>query len=140
MFSLPTAVYDRAWLVIYITYLTVFTVVPVYVVVSERLPFLSSVIVVCEQLRFFMKVYAFVRENAPRALSYKAKSEGVSAAVVRCPDFGRYLYFLFSPTLVYRDDYPRSGLLCHVFVMRVCPWDVSFAILIPMKVDSITST
>jgi len=24
-----------------------------------------------------------------------------------CPDFSKYLYFLFVPTLVYRDDYPR---------------------------------
>ena len=24
-----------------------------------------------------------------------------------CPDFSKYLYFLFAPTLVYRDVYPR---------------------------------
>jgi hypothetical protein len=24
-----------------------------------------------------------------------------------CPDFSNYLYFLFAPTLVYRDNYPR---------------------------------
>ena len=24
-----------------------------------------------------------------------------------CPDFSKYLYFLFAPTLVYRDTYPR---------------------------------
>lgn len=25
-----------------------------------------------------------------------------------CPNFSNYLYFLFAPTLVYRDNYPRS--------------------------------
>jgi hypothetical protein len=24
-----------------------------------------------------------------------------------CPPFSKYLYFLFAPTLVYRDNYPR---------------------------------
>jgi hypothetical protein len=24
-----------------------------------------------------------------------------------CPDFSNYLYFLFAPTLVYKDNYPR---------------------------------
>jgi hypothetical protein len=24
-----------------------------------------------------------------------------------CPDFSKYLYFLFAPTLIYRDNYPR---------------------------------
>ena len=26
-----------------------------------------------------------------------------------CPDFTCYLYFLFAPTLVYRDEYPRNS-------------------------------
>jgi len=24
-----------------------------------------------------------------------------------CPDFSNYLYFLFAPTFIYRDSYPR---------------------------------
>jgi hypothetical protein len=34
--------------------------------------------------------------------------------VVICPcvcqtELGRFIYFLFAPTLIYRDNYPRSG-------------------------------
>ena len=25
----------------------------------------------------------------------------------KCPGFSKYLYFLFAPTLVYKDNYPR---------------------------------
>ena len=47
-----------------------------------------------------MKGHSFIRENAPRVLSTEEKSlEGF--------DFSRYLYFLFAPTLIYRDEYPR---------------------------------
>ena len=31
--------------------------------------------------------------------------------------FTQYLYFLFSPTLLYRDSYPRYGWVC------VCVWE-----------------
>ena len=66
-----------------------------------------------------MKTYAFVRENAPTAVKYSkitrqggtpsdlkrfAKEEGIDGP---CPDFGKYLYFLFAPTLIYRHRYPR---------------------------------
>ena len=34
-----------------------------------------------------------------------------------CPDFSKYLYFLFAPTLVYRDSYPR-------YVSFLCLWSV----------------
>jgi len=49
-------------------------------------------------------------------LSCRADSSAVSLYVVDddagdqylpCPDFSKYLYFLFAPTLVYRDVYPR---------------------------------
>jgi hypothetical protein len=53
-----------------------------------------------------MKTYAFVRSNTPRALAYKPhKSDDKEISV--CPDFSKYLYFLFVPTLVYRDSYPQ---------------------------------
>ena len=28
----------------------------------------------------------------------------------KCPGFSKYLYFLFAPTLVYKDNYPRYSL------------------------------
>eukprot|EP00058_Branchiostoma_floridae_P020694 XP_002606184.1 hypothetical protein BRAFLDRAFT_115379 [Branchiostoma floridae] len=53
-----------------------------------------------------MKVHSFVRENAPKVL----KTKGVDGPKqhVMCPDFSKYLYFLFAPTLVYRDEYPGT--------------------------------
>lgn len=68
-----------------------------------------------------MKSYAFVRSNIPRALSCTMQnSEKDSSSDVDdncdptaqsltspCPSFSNYLYFLFAPTLVYRDNYPR---------------------------------
>ncbi len=29
--------------------------------------------------------------------------------IVLCPNFSSYLYFIFAPTLVYRDNYPRTS-------------------------------
>ena len=66
-----------------------------------------------------MKSYAFVRSNIPRALSSnfnfdkeslsdgEETSEINNSSVLPCPDFSSYLYFLFAPTLVYKDNYPR---------------------------------
>ncbi|ESN97515.1 hypothetical protein HELRODRAFT_114186 [Helobdella robusta] len=51
-----------------------------------------------------MKAHSFVRENAPKVLRHKSTES--SGAL--CPDFTKYLYFLFAPTLLYRDEYPRS--------------------------------
>lgn len=47
-----------------------------------------------------MKAHSFVRENAPRVLhADKTIDDGLN--------FSRYLYFLFAPTLIYKDEYPR---------------------------------
>ena len=38
----------------------------------------------------------------------KLKEEQVNEKKL-CPDFSNYLYFLFAPTFVYRDNYPRNS-------------------------------
>ncbi|MEE6495778.1 hypothetical protein FKM82_002146 [Ascaphus truei] len=59
------------------------------------------------QVRLMMKAHSFVRENVPRVLSFtKEKS-----SVVPVPQVTQYLYFLFAPTLIYRDSYPRNPLI-----------------------------
>ena len=70
-----------------------------------------------------MKSYAFVRTNIPRALACNFNFEkennqsdneeitSDSPFVPPCPDFSNYLFFLFAPTLVYKDNYPRYGYL-----------------------------
>ncbi|NWH49479.1 SOAT1 acyltransferase, partial [Fregata magnificens] len=56
------------------------------------------------QVRLVMKAHSFVRENVPRVLSsVKDKS-----STVPIPRISQYLYFLFAPTLIYRDNYPSQ--------------------------------
>lgn len=59
-----------------------------------------------------MKEYAFIRSNAPRVVSYKAHSE----KVLRVPPCEKFVYFLFAPTMVYKDDYPRTARVRWNFV------------------------
>ncbi|XP_006754568.1 PREDICTED: sterol O-acyltransferase 1 isoform X1 [Myotis davidii] len=77
---------------------------PTYAVLAYTLPPASRSIVIFEQIRMIMKVHSFVRENVPRVLtSAKEKSRTVPV-----PTVSQYLYFLFAPTLIYRDNYPRT--------------------------------
>lgn len=117
--------YDLIWLSVFIAYLSGFIVGPAYMVINNSLPPASAMIVLMEQLRLLMKTYAFVRSNIPRALengekqinndlnvSRKSNDESIDETddeKVLCPDFSKYLYFLFAPTLVYRDNYPRTS-------------------------------
>ncbi len=36
-----------------------------------------------------------------------------------CPDYSQYLYFLFAPTLLYRDQYPRNTTIQWKFVLEM---------------------
>ncbi|NXU58826.1 SOAT1 acyltransferase, partial [Turnix velox] len=56
------------------------------------------------QVRLVMKAHSFVRENVPRVLSSVKDKSGT----VPIPRISQYLYFLFAPTLIYRDNYPRN--------------------------------
>ncbi|KAK7447324.1 hypothetical protein BaRGS_00040209 [Batillaria attramentaria] len=97
--------YDGLWLLLFILYQTAFLALPVKYVVDNDLPPASCVVITCEQLRLIMKTHAFIRENAQKVLSQKKDDDDESD---ECPDFSKYLYFLFAPTLVYRDNYPRT--------------------------------
>uniref|UniRef100_A0A8C2XC40 Sterol O-acyltransferase 2 n=1 Tax=Cyclopterus lumpus TaxID=8103 RepID=A0A8C2XC40_CYCLU len=77
---------------------------PIYVAVHYQLPPASRLIVILEQIRFLMKSYSFMRETAPVIMKNTPK-EGESP---RSPTFSSYLYFLFCPTLIYRESYPRN--------------------------------
>uniref|UniRef100_UPI0037E93E33 sterol O-acyltransferase 2 n=1 Tax=Semicossyphus pulcher TaxID=241346 RepID=UPI0037E93E33 len=76
---------------------------PVHVVVQNQLPPASRFIVILEQIRFLMKSYSFIRETAPVIMKNTPK-EGE-----RFPTLSSYLYFLFCPTLIYRESYPRNS-------------------------------
>uniref|UniRef100_A0A8C9ZP41 O-acyltransferase n=1 Tax=Sander lucioperca TaxID=283035 RepID=A0A8C9ZP41_SANLU len=77
---------------------------PIYVAVHYQLPPASRFIVILEQIRFLMKSYSFMRETVPVIMKNPAK-EGESP---RFPTLSSYLYFLFCPTLIYRESYPRN--------------------------------
>uniref|UniRef100_A0A3Q3QJC4 O-acyltransferase n=1 Tax=Monopterus albus TaxID=43700 RepID=A0A3Q3QJC4_MONAL len=77
---------------------------PIYVVIDNQLPPASRFIVILEQvsIRFLMKSYSFIRETAPAIMKKAPREERP-----RFPTFSSYLYFLFCPTLIYRESYPR---------------------------------
>ncbi|GAB1860880.1 Sterol O-acyltransferase 2 [Camponotus japonicus] len=62
-----------------------------------------------------MKNHAFVRSVTSRFLSYKPHND-VSPPNV--PRFSHYLYFLFAPTIIYRDEYPRTKKIRWMFVVQ----------------------
>uniref|UniRef100_A0A8C6TBN4 O-acyltransferase n=1 Tax=Neogobius melanostomus TaxID=47308 RepID=A0A8C6TBN4_9GOBI len=76
---------------------------PVYVVIHNQLPPASRFIVILEQIRFQMKTYSFIRESVPMIVN----SSPEKGEKPKIPTFSSYLYFLFCPTLIYRESYPR---------------------------------
>ncbi|KAK4880569.1 hypothetical protein RN001_008715 [Aquatica leii] len=56
-----------------------------------------------EVTRLLMKVHSFVRSNVPKVLRHKPNKDKQLY-----PKFYNYLYFLFAPTAIYQDVYPRN--------------------------------
>ncbi|XP_011062277.1 PREDICTED: sterol O-acyltransferase 1-like isoform X2 [Acromyrmex echinatior] len=107
--------WDYTWLSIFISYLILFTIFPIKAMLNTNLSIGCSLIVIMEQIRMMMKTHAFVRSAAPRFLSYKPHSDIPRPSG---PTFSQYLYFLFAPTLVYRDEYPRTKRIRWMVVIR----------------------
>lgn len=118
-----------------IVYQIAFVVIFTKAIVHFDMAQASSVAVLMELVRFLMKSHAFIRTNVPRVLNSKNKlkvddigwdspstystttnknqklhANGSSRVNDKriFPSFGQYVYFLFAPTLVYRDEYPRT--------------------------------
>lgn len=91
----------------------VLCVFPVYVVRRYILPPASSFIVTLEQVRFIMKTYSFLRETVPIVLQDDGKEKKT-----QIPALSNYLYFLFCPTLLYRDNYPRTPYIRWQYVVK----------------------
>ncbi|XP_040278317.1 sterol O-acyltransferase 2-like [Bufo bufo] len=91
----------------------VLCIFPIYVVNHYRLPPASSFIVTLEQVRFLMKTYSFCRETIPVVLQDESKEKNA-----KMPSLSSYLYFLFCPTLVYRDSYPRTPYIRWKYVAK----------------------
>nr|AEE61685.1 unknown [Dendroctonus ponderosae] len=105
-------VWDSCWLLALLAYYVLqFRVISI-VVPFLKLPIGSAAIICLEQTRFLMKIHAFVRGNAGKVLNYKPHSDQtLSLASLR--DF---MYFLYAPTLVYCDQYPRRDAIRWGFV------------------------
>ncbi|XP_049948221.1 sterol O-acyltransferase 2-like [Schistocerca serialis cubense] len=98
-------VLDLGGLVSLLWFQTQFFVLPARIVYANRLPPVSAMIILAEQVRMLMKTHAFIRSNVPHVLAYKPHTERSSRLV---PEFSKFLYFMFVPTLLYRDSYPRT--------------------------------
>lgn len=81
---------------------------PTFVVVSNNLPPASRFIVILEQVRLMMKAHSFVRENVPKVFAWTRDKTSPHPDV---PQVSHYVYFLFAPTLIYRDKYPRNPVI-----------------------------
>ncbi|KAJ6645615.1 Sterol O-acyltransferase 1 [Pseudolycoriella hygida] len=79
-----------------------------HLVLYFDLPPASSLTILLEMIRFVMKNHAFVRSNTPRVLAGLEKSENRKVGKCLVPSFHTFIYFMFAPTLVYRDHYPRT--------------------------------
>lgn len=55
----------------------------------------------CEQVRLIMKLHSYVEEN-------KRKFTAEDKEKVLLPTRSSFVYFLFAPTLIYKDTYPRT--------------------------------
>ncbi|KAI0240730.1 Sterol O-acyltransferase 1 [Lamellibrachia satsuma] len=108
---------DYCWLGLYLAYQLAFLILPIQFLHKYSLRPASSVIIVTEQVRLLMKSHAFVRENIPQALRHRKSDGEDEEEKPLCPDFSKYLYFLFAPTLVYRNDYPRTSTVSWKYVV-----------------------
>ncbi|XP_015118994.1 sterol O-acyltransferase 1 isoform X2 [Diachasma alloeum] len=107
-------VWDYTWLLIFLIYQLAFLYLPARAVLAAELPPPSTLIVVMEQVRMIMKIHAFVRSTSPTVISYKPHTEGRE---LDFPGFSKFLYFMFAPTLIYRDSYPRTRTISWRFVV-----------------------
>ncbi|XP_073944164.1 sterol O-acyltransferase 2 isoform X2 [Choristoneura fumiferana] len=76
---------------------TALVAVPVWDLGRKHLALASGATVTCEMFRFVMKIHAVTIACASRWRDRTA-----------LPTFQHYFYFLFAPTLIYRDQYPRT--------------------------------
>ncbi|XP_077301548.1 sterol O-acyltransferase 1-like, partial [Arctopsyche grandis] len=95
-------IYDGMWLCIFVTFQMAFLFLSTIAILKSKLPAASGIAIAVEMVRFIMKMHAFIRTVAPRVLERPVSSKNT------IPDLSKYIYFMFAPTLLYRDSYPRN--------------------------------
>lgn len=96
---------DGVFLLLYVTSVLFMFAATAYTILKIGFPPITGFSAAAEQVRIFMKIYSFVRENVPRVKQYKPNKDGNQ---VLYPPRSYFLYFLFIPAFVYRDSYPRT--------------------------------
>ena len=126
-----------------------------------RMGIASKLVVLAEHTRLSMKMHAYFREkvlNTSRSSKHRSQSPTYTIAPpaafwfaekgtnkadqpvhYRSLEMRRYAYFLFAPTLVYRDTYPSTGRVRVSFVLRrlcevlgvVLWWFITFRAITP---------
>ncbi|XP_017014172.2 sterol O-acyltransferase 1 [Drosophila takahashii] len=122
----PHSSLQRFWshscLILYISSQLVFCFVSTSLCLKFNLPFVSACVLLLESTRLLMKMHAFVRYNAERVLGGKAKridaKEEDDTGRPFVPPLSCYTYFLFAPTLIYRDSYPRTSHIRWKFALN----------------------
>ncbi|XP_063924652.1 sterol O-acyltransferase 1-like isoform X2 [Zophobas morio] len=103
-----TKFWDWFWITLLSLYYIYSFKFAAYVVTEFKLPPASSAIVVLEQTRLLMKIHSFIRSNI-----HKPHSDNP----LKLPPFSNFLYFLFVPTLIYQETYPRTAKINWKFVL-----------------------
>ena len=91
-------------------------------VIDSKLPIASSFIVLCEMARFDMKMHSYFREKLlygngensySKFIPFHLENKFLEAQTPKINiksfyvEAGRFNHFLFVPTLIYRDSYPK---------------------------------
>ncbi|XP_061391789.1 sterol O-acyltransferase 1-like [Musca vetustissima] len=109
--------WSRIWLMAYIMGVILCLYLPVKACLWLDIKYASCAGLLMETLRMIMKQHAFVRTICGRVLQGKLKNgDDSSEKPVTMPGFGKYLYYLFAPTLMYQDNYPRTSHIRWKFV------------------------
>ncbi|KAH8312671.1 hypothetical protein KR044_012118, partial [Drosophila immigrans] len=115
--------WSHSCLIMYISSQLVFCYVSTSLCLKFRLPFVSACVLLLESTRLLMKMHAFVRYNTERVLKGKLKledepTEQTANSRPYVPPLQCYVYFLFAPTLIYRDSYPRTAHIRWKFALN----------------------
>eukprot|EP00731_Ephydatia_muelleri_P008073 Em0004g411a len=111
----PTLPVDIGFLLVYVLGLVTSLVLVLWAVFTVPLGAAFCFTINVEQLRLSMKTYSFVRETAKKVITPWNKDDTTGPALQyagqmepKVGSLANYLYFLFAPTFLYRDRYPRN--------------------------------
>uniref|UniRef100_A0A915DDK2 O-acyltransferase n=1 Tax=Ditylenchus dipsaci TaxID=166011 RepID=A0A915DDK2_9BILA len=129
---------SACFLVAYLLYLSALFYYSLRFLFYWQLNCACSFIICCENTRLAMKSHAFVRENFSKGKRKKESlaSEHEQKASIDSPDWPsleKFIYFMFCPSFIYRDEYPRSAtrdwriVLKYAMYCLVCIYITSLA-------------